>query len=84
MEKKEMKGGVFSECLLIFFGPGVRTDRGGRGGGSAKCRQLQTEEGGEGSKITKNVRTFFMDGPIQKTMSPRKSQEDVMIKFCKS
>ena len=42
-----MKGGVFNECLLIFFRPGVCTDRGK--GGSAKCRQLQTgREGGGG------------------------------------
>ena len=36
--------------------------RTGGGRGSAKCRQLQT--GGGGIKITKNVRTSFMDGPL--------------------
>ena len=35
---------------------------GGGGGGLAKCRQMQT--GGGGSKIAKNVRTSFMDGPL--------------------
>ena len=61
MEKKKMKGGVFNECLLIFFPPCVRTDRGEGGQPNADiCRQ------GEGvSKITKNVRTSFMDGPLQ-------------------
>ena len=61
MEKKEMKGGVFNECLLMnIFPTGCLHGQVG-GGGSAKCRQLQT--GGGESKITKNVRTSFMDGP---------------------
>ena len=52
------------ECLLmnilIFFRPGVRTER-GRGEGVS---QIQTAGAGEGSKITKNVRTSSMDGPV--------------------
>ena len=66
MEKKEMKGGVFNEYLLMnIFPTGCPHGQGGGGGGSAKCRQLQTGGGGGGGgfKITKNVRTSFMDGP---------------------
>ena len=66
MEKKEMKGGVFNECLLMNVFPAgcPHRQRGKRrGGGSAKCRQLQRGGDGRGSKITKNVLTFFMDGP---------------------
>ena len=65
MENKEMKGGVFKECLLMnIFLPGCPHGQGG--GGSAKSRQLQAGgegRGGRGSKIHKNVQTFFMDGP---------------------
>ena len=47
MEKKEMKGGVFNECLLMnIFPTGCPHGQGGRG--SAKCRQLQT--GGRGGQ----------------------------------
>ena len=43
MEKNEMKGGVFNECLLInIFPTGCAPPL---GGGSAKCRQLQTGGG---------------------------------------
>ena len=63
MEEKEMKGGVFNECLLVnIFPTGCRHGHGGRG-----VSQMQTAaergRGGWGSKITKNVRTSFMDGP---------------------
>ena len=49
------------ECLLMNIFP-TGCPHGQGGGGSAKCRQLQTGE--RGSKITKNVRTSFMDGPL--------------------
>ena len=53
MEKKEMKGGVFNECLLMnIFPTGCLLGQGGDGG----------------SKITKNVWTSFMDGPIQEKL----------------
>ena len=63
MEEKEMKGGVFIECLLVnIFPTGCRHRHGGRG-----VSQMQTAaergRGRGGSKITKNVRTSFMDGP---------------------
>ena len=61
MEKKEMKGGVFNECLLILFRPEVRTDWGGGRGGQPNADSCSQGEGG--SKITKNVRTSFADGP---------------------
>ena len=64
MEKKEIKGGVFSECLLMnIFPAGCPHGQGGEGGqpNADSCRQ---GEEGEGSKITKNVRTSFMDGPL--------------------
>ena len=67
MEKKEMKGGVFNECLLTFFRQGVRTDRrGGAGEGEEGQPNADSCRQGEGvTKITKNVRTSFMDGPLQ-------------------
>ena len=40
-------------------------------GRSAKCRQLQTGGGEGGSKITKNVQTSFIDGPLTKKREPR-------------
>ena len=64
MEKKEMKGGVFNEYLLMnIFPTGSPHDRGGEGGqpNADSCRQ--GEGVGGGVKITKNVRTSFMDGP---------------------
>ena len=45
MEKKEMKGGVFNECLLMNIFP-TRCPHGQGGRGSAKCRQLETGGGG--------------------------------------
>ena len=49
MEKKEIKGGVFNECLLMnIFPTGCPHGQGEGGGGSAKCRQLQA--GGMGVK----------------------------------
>ena len=75
MEKKEMKGGVFNECLLINIFPTECPHEQG-GGWSTKCRQLQT--GGEGgSKITNNVRTSFMDGP-QGTADQRHYKKEQM------
>ena len=64
MEKKEMKGSVFNECLLMnIFPTGCPHEQRGEGGqpNADSCRQ-----GEEGSKITKNVRASFMDSPLQK------------------
>ena len=45
MEKKEMKGGVFNECLLMnIFSTTCPYGQGG--GGSGKCKQQQTRGGG--------------------------------------
>ena len=42
MEKREMKGGVFNECLLMnIFRPGVRTNK-GKGAGGRGVSQMQT------------------------------------------
>ena len=45
MEKKEMKGSAFNECLLMNIFP-TGWPHGQGGGGSAKCKQLQTRGGG--------------------------------------
>ena len=60
MEKKEMKEGVFNECLLMNFLPTGCPHGQGEGGqpNADNCRQ-----GDGGLKITKTVRTSFMDGP---------------------
>ena len=61
MEKKEMKGGVFSECLLMNIFPTGCPHGQGEGGQPNADSYKQGERGA--SKITKNVRTSFMDGP---------------------
>ena len=48
MEKKEMKGGVFDECLLMNIFPTGCPHGQREGGESAKCRQLQIGGGGAG------------------------------------
>ena len=63
MKKKEMKGGVFNECLpMNIFLTGCLHGQGGEG--SAKCRQLQ-KGGGGGFKITENMQISFMNGPSE-------------------
>ena len=64
MEKKEVKGGVFNECLLMnIFPTGCPHEQGGEGGGQPNADSCRQEEG-RGSKTTKNKRTSFMDGPL--------------------
>ena len=61
MEKKEMKRSVFNECLLMnIFLTGCPY-----GQGESRFSQMQTaaDRGRGVSKITKNVRKSFMDGP---------------------
>ena len=65
MEKKEMKGGVFSECLLMnIFPTGCPLGQGGWGVSQIQTAADRERGAGEGrSKISKNVLTSFMDGP---------------------
>ena len=65
MEKKEMKGGVFNECLLMnnFERVSARTV-GKAGGGRGVSQMLTAAKRARGVKITKNVPTSLMDGPI--------------------
>ena len=63
MEKKEMKEGIFNECLLMnIFPTGCPHGQGGRGvqPNVGSCRQGEED----GSKITNIVQTSFTDGPI--------------------
>ena len=63
MEKKEMKGGVFNECLLMNIFPTECPH--GQGGEGSQPNADSCRQGEEGvSKITKNVRTSFIDGPF--------------------
>ena len=62
MEKKKVKGGVFDECLLMNIFP-TRCPHEQGGGGQPNADSCRQEEG-RGSKITKNKRTSFMDGPL--------------------
>ena len=63
MEKKKMKGGVFNECLLMNIFP---TGCPHRQRGERRVSQMQpaAERGRGRSKISKNVLTSFMDGPL--------------------
>ena len=57
MENKEMKGGVFKECLLMnIFLPGCPHGQGG--GGSAKSRQLQAGGEGRGEGGQKSIKMY--------------------------
>ena len=60
MEKKEMNGVVFNECLLMNIFPTECPH--GHGVGVSQMETAAGRRKGE-SKITKNVRTSFMDGP---------------------
>ena len=62
MEKKEMKGSVFNECLLMNILPSGCPHGQEWEGGQPNADSCKQGEGG-GSKIIKNVRTSFMDGP---------------------
>ena len=59
MEKKEMMGCVFNECLLKNIFPTGCPH--GQGGGDQPNADSCRQEKEEGSKITKNVWIFFMD-----------------------